>query len=102
MISLYLKLDEGVPQYICSSCGNCHSVFGRSLCSIKNRGCCWYFPKFTLHEIHKMVKSQEGLDMLHNMLKLPEMKKFYNYYLQAKEYLTRYDIITSLLGGHAI
>lgn len=83
MAKIYLKLDQGVPQYVCSSCSSCHSVFGRSLCSIKNRGCCWYFPKFTLHEIHKMIKSQEGLDILYSMLKLPEIR-VYNYYLHAK------------------
>jgi hypothetical protein len=47
-----------------------------------------------------MVKSQEGLDMLHNMLKLPEMK-VYNYYLQAKGYFDEIRYNNYLLSGHA-
>lgn len=85
MIKLDLKLDQGIPQYSCSSCRNCKSVFGNSLCSIKNRGCCWYFPKFTLHEIHKMTKGKEGLKTLDKITKLPKTE-IYNYYIHAKGY----------------
>ncbi|EKQ55908.1 MULTISPECIES: hypothetical protein [unclassified Clostridium] len=85
MVEVKLKLDKGTPQYSCNSCSNCKSVFGKSLCSIKNRGCCWYFPKFTLHEIHKMTKNQDGLKTLNNIISLPKVK-IYNYYIHAIGY----------------
>lgn len=85
MIKIDLKLDQGIPQYGCSSCSNCQSIFGKSLCSVKNRGCCWYFPKFTLYEIHKMVKGKNGLETLKDILSLPKVKIYY-YYIHAKGY----------------
>lgn len=85
MTKLHLKLEQGVPQYVCSSCCNCNSILGKSYCSIKNRGCCWYFPKFILHDLHKMVKSEEGLSILNKVLSLPNVK-INNYYIQAKGY----------------
>lgn len=85
MVKIELKFAAGIPQYTCSSCGRCGSVFARSLCAIKNRGCCFYFPKFTLVEIHRMSKSSEGLKVLNNLLKLPGVK-VYNYYIHATGY----------------
>lgn len=85
MANLKLINDCGTPQYSCSSCYSCSSICGISLTSTKNRGCCWYFPKFTLSEIHKMTKSEEGLKILHKVLSLPEVK-IYNYYIHAKGY----------------
>jgi hypothetical protein len=85
MIKIDLKLNQGSPQYNCSSCSDCQSITGKSLCFIKNRGCCWYFPKFTLYEIHKMVKEQEGLKALNNIMSLPKVK-VYNYFIHAKGY----------------
>ncbi|NMM64980.1 hypothetical protein HBE96_20530 [Clostridium sp. P21] len=85
MVKINLKLNQGSPQYSCSSCMDCQSVFGKSLCSIKNRGCCWYFPKFTLYEIHKMVKEEDGLKALSKIINLPKVK-IYNYYIHAKGY----------------
>lgn len=85
MIKIDLEIDQGIPQYGCSSCWNCQSVFGKSLCSINNRGCCWYFPKFSLYEIHKMVKTEEGLETLKNIINLPKTK-IHNYYIHAEGY----------------
>lgn len=82
LLKIELKYDHGIPQYACNSCGSCSSVFGRSLCAVKNRGCCWYFPKFTLHEIHKMSKSQEGLDTLKTIISVPKVE-IYHYYIHA-------------------
>lgn len=82
MIQIYLKLDSKAPQLICNACGKCSSVIGRNLGHIKNRGCCFYFPKFNLYEIHKMVKSDEGMDNLKMIIKRPQTK-IYNYYIHA-------------------
>lgn len=100
MERIYLKFDRGIPQYACTSCSSCRSVFGISLCSIKNRGCCWYFPKFTLHEIHKMAKSQEGLDILYSIRKLPGIR-IYNYYIYVKGYFDEKGYKKFLESGHA-
>lgn len=83
MIKIDLKIDQGVPQYGCSSCYNCKSEFGKSLCEIKNRGCCSYFPKFNLYDIHKMVKEEEGIETLTRILSLPKVE-IKNYYIHAK------------------
>ena len=99
MIKIDLKLDQGIPQYGCSSCGNCQSVFGKSLCSIKNRGCCWYFPKFTLYEIHKMAKSEDGLGTLKNIISLPKTK-VHNYYIHAEGYFDEAGYKEYIENGH--
>ncbi|MDD6794542.1 MAG: hypothetical protein PUE01_03895 [Clostridiaceae bacterium] len=90
MVEINLDFDEGVPQYECNLCGKCSSLFAKSLCNVKNRGCCWYFPKFTLYEIHKMVKEEEGEEVLKRILKLPNVK-VYNYYIHARGYFDKKD-----------
>ena len=80
---LQLVIDNGVPQFACDSCYNCKSQYGQSLCKVKNRGCCWYFPKLNLVDIHKMVKSEEGLKILEYVKELKDVK-VYNYYIHAK------------------
>lgn len=85
MESIYLSFNDGVPQYGCTLCGKCDTVFGKSLCSVKNRGCCWYYPKFTLYEIHKMVKSKDGLATLRKISNHPQIEIF-NYYIHSKGY----------------
>lgn len=85
MNDIIINCDKDVPQYLCNDCKKCSSLFGTSFCSKSNRGCCWYFPKFTLYEIHKMVKSEEGLAVLERILKLPKVEIF-NYYIHAVGY----------------
>ncbi|MGN0145170.1 MAG: hypothetical protein ACI398_09305 [Clostridium sp.] len=85
MNNIILYSNKDVPQYLYDNCGKCSSLFSISLCSKHNRGCCWYFPKFTLYEIHKMVKSEKGLAVLNRILKLPKVEIF-NYYIHAIGY----------------
>lgn len=85
MDRISLKLEQGIAQFACSACSSCSSVTGMSLCSIKDRGCCWYFPKFTLHDIHRMTKTSEGLEILGKICALAEVR-IYNYYIHAKGY----------------
>ena len=85
MEKIFLTNTDGTPQFGCSSCYKCNSIFGKSLCEVKNRGCCWYFPKFSLYDIQKMVKSEEGISTLDMILKLPNVK-IYNYYIHAVGY----------------
>ena len=85
MEEIYLGFDGEVPQYGCSACRSCQGELGISLCPVKNRGCCSYFPKFELHEIQKMSKTQEGLALLHNIRKMPGAR-IYHYYIHVKGY----------------
>lgn len=83
MAEIELKINKDVPQYVCDSCRKCSSIFGQSLCTTQHRGCCWYSPKFTLYEIHKMVKSNEGLELLERIRNMDNIK-IYNYYIHVK------------------
>jgi hypothetical protein len=85
MDKIYLSYDAGVPQFVCTSCSNCQSLMGISLCSVQNRGCCAYFPKFELHDIHKMSMTAEGLEILNNIRNMPGTV-IYKYYIHAKGY----------------
>ena len=38
MDKIFLKDADGMPQFGCTSCYKCSSIFGKSLCKIKNRG----------------------------------------------------------------
>lgn len=83
MAKVELKINKGIPQYMCDLCSHCDSLLGQSLCSDKHRGCCWYSPKFTLYEIHKMVKSEEGLQLLNRIRNMDNIE-IYNYYIVVK------------------
>lgn len=88
MKKIYTDLDEGTPRYICSGCSNCSSVIGKSLCKVKNRGCCWYFPKFYLYDIQKMSKSMDGLIVLDKIRNNPDTE-IYNYFIHGKGYFDK-------------
>lgn len=83
MTKIYVELDHSVPRYACTSCSSCNSLIGKSLCKVKNRGCCWYFPKFTLVDIQRMSKTPDGLKVLNKILSNPGTQ-IYNYYIHAK------------------
>lgn len=79
MSSMWINFNNNVPQISCSSCGSCTSLMGISLCDIKNRGCCYYYPKFTLLDIQRMSKSLKGLNTLELIKNNPNtiIKEFY-------------------------
>ncbi len=85
-------MSEGVPQFVCTACSNCHSIMGISMCDIQNRGCCSYFPKFELHDLHQLSKAAEGLEILDQIRAMPGVV-IYKYYIHSKGFLdkTRYD-----------
>ena len=83
MIKLNLDFYENVPVYTCTNCSNCKSLFGRTLSSINNRGCCFYFPKFNLLDVHRMSKSSIGLNFLNRIISNKNTKIFH-YYIHAK------------------
>jgi len=83
MTKIYVELDHNIPRYACTSCSSCDSLIGKSLCKVKNRGCCWYFPKFTLVDIQRMSKAPDGLKVLNKIINNPGTQ-IYNYYIHAK------------------
>jgi len=83
MDSIFVELDSNIPRYACTACNKCSSKFGHSLCYISNRGCCWYFPKFTLVEIQRMLKTDEGRGILEQIISNPNTV-FYSSYIHAK------------------
>lgn len=100
MDKIYLERYEylGYARYICTSCNHCTSKMGISYCSIKMRGCCSYFPKFELTDIHRMVKSVDGLQVLKRIVDNPGTV-IYNYYLHAKGYFDREGYLEYLKNG---
>lgn len=85
MAKLYVETEENTPRYVCDNCHHCTSNIGTSLCKIKNRGCCWYFPKFELYDIQRMSQSIAGLDTLKRILN-DGNAVIHNYYIQTKGY----------------
>lgn len=88
MGKIFLTFDHDIPQYAYTGCSQCTSVEGISLCEIKNRGCCWYFPKFNLVDILRMSKSDEGLQILDRIKQNPKTI-VYNYYIHTRGYFDR-------------
>ncbi len=64
MSRIYISHDNGIPQLGCNDCSSCDSLMGKSLCGNINRGCCHYFPEFSLAEIHRMLHLPDGRDVL--------------------------------------
>jgi len=88
MGKVYVEYDDGVARYVCTSCHRCTSLYGTSLCKIKNRGCCFYFPEFTLVDIHRMSVTLEGLRTLEIIRRQPGAV-FYSYHIHVKGYFDR-------------
>ncbi|NLM09255.1 MAG: hypothetical protein GX213_00405 [Clostridiaceae bacterium] len=72
MAFIYIDFDEGIPRLAYSGCSRCSSLIGVSLSQIKNRGCCYYSPKFYPVEIQRMCHSEEGLAVLDSIISMPD------------------------------
>ena len=88
MSQIQLIIDDGVPQVKVDDCMKCSSKFGISKCKIKHRGCCHYFPKFYLADIHRMVKSTDGLEALNRILSLKNVQ-INEYFIHAIGYFDK-------------
>ncbi|MFU0799991.1 MAG: DUF1122 domain-containing protein [Xylanivirga thermophila] len=88
MDKIYLDFDGYVPRYVSTTCINCSSVMGTSFCSIKDRGCCYYYPKFSLIEIQRMSKTLKGRKTLDIILKNPGTI-VYHFYIHAKGFFDK-------------
>lgn len=71
MEKLYIDYDHEVPQIVYTGCSKCSSLMGTSLCSVQDRGCCSYFPEFTLVDIQRMAYTSEGMTLLESIREMP-------------------------------
>ncbi len=74
MGNIFIFFDMGVPQIGCTDCGSCNSIMGKSLCETDKRGCCHYFPEFTLVDIQRMAVLEGGRKALDTILSYPGTK----------------------------
>jgi hypothetical protein len=101
MGNLLIESDFGVPRIVCTDCGKCDSVMGKSLCSIVNRGCCHYFPEFSLADIHRMVVQPGGMDALNTILGNPGTI-VNNYNIYARGYFDKAGYEAYLNSGNLL
>ena len=74
MHKLEYKFSNNIPNFSCNFCGNCSSfVESVSYASIKNRGCCWYFPRYTLMDIKNIIGSGNK-EFIHKLLNMKDSK----------------------------
>ncbi|MGL4774217.1 MAG: hypothetical protein ACRC2K_11670 [Clostridium sp.] len=67
-MKLSIEFDKDISRYSCDSCSRCASEIGTSYCNPKYRGCCFYFPKFNLVDIQRMLQDEEGEKTLNKIL----------------------------------
>lgn len=88
MGNISIDYDMGVPQIKCTDCGKCSSVMARSLCGVTDRGCCHYFPEFTLVDIQRMALLEGGDKALELILSYPGTE-INNFNLYSKGYFDK-------------
>ena len=76
---LLVKVDDSVPRFDCDECCKCTSKIAKSLCKFKNRGCCFYYPKFNLVDLQRMSKHSTGRSVLKRIIE--NNTKIFNYYI---------------------
>lgn len=86
MAYIYIDFDEGIPRLAYTGCSRCSSLIGMSLCNTKNRGCCYYFPKFYPVEIQRMCHSEKGLEVLKSIIEMPNVVLYDDYILVKGSY----------------
>lgn len=70
MFSLSYEFNNNIPVFKSNFCGKCSGTLeSTSLITEKMRGCCWYFPNYTLVDI-KNIFSHNRIDFIYSLLKL--------------------------------
>ncbi|NLO82650.1 MAG: hypothetical protein GX094_06285 [Clostridiales bacterium] len=98
---VYVDFDHEIPRYVYTGCANCSSVMGISMCSITNRGCCYYYPKYTLVDIQKMARTLEGLTFLNSIIQLPT-REVEPFRIIAKGYFDRKSYNEYIMGKNRL
>lgn len=56
MNKLQYENTNNIPVFKCNFCGHCSGILeATSYTNIKNRGCCWYFPKYNLVDMKNII-----------------------------------------------
>jgi hypothetical protein len=74
---------------------------GKSLCQVTKRGCCHYFPEFTLADIHRMTVLPGGMDAL-DVILVYSGTVINNYNLYAKGYFDKVGYDTYMNSGNLL
>lgn len=69
MFNLHYEFNKNIPVIRCTMCGKCHDAIEAVSYVDKNRGCCWYFPKYNLFEIKNLIDNK-NIDFFYNILKM--------------------------------
>lgn len=101
MEKIFIDYDMGVPQIGCTECGKCSSIMSKSLCAVTDRGCCHYFPEFTLVDIQRMVTLEGGWEALQTILSNPGTI-INNYNIYSKGFFDREGYDRYLSSGNLL
>ena len=83
---IYIDFDNGVPRLAYTGCSRCSSLIGVSLCKTKDRGCCYYFPKFYPVEIQGMCRSEDGMALLNKIISMPNVVIYDDHFIVKGSY----------------
>ncbi|WP_027624972.1 hypothetical protein [Clostridium lundense] len=60
MYKLSYEYKDNIPVFKCNFCGHCSKILeSTSHTTTENRGCCWYFPKYTLVDIKNILDMEK-------------------------------------------
>lgn len=82
MFTLKYEFKNNIPVFRCNFCGKCNNVLESTSKIHINRGCCWYFPKYTLVDI-KNILDNGRKDFILKLLKNPN-SHISQYHIQVK------------------
>ncbi|MBZ4664097.1 MAG: hypothetical protein JG776_1812 [Caloramator sp.] len=81
---LTYHFENNIPLFRCSICGKCEGFIESKSFINKNRGCCWYFPKYTLMDIKNII-SIGRKDFIRKLKKLDNVY-ISSFYLEVRGY----------------
>ncbi|WDC84462.1 hypothetical protein PL321_01260 [Caloramator sp. mosi_1] len=81
---LIYHFEDNIPLFRCSLCGRCDGFIESKSYINKNRGCCWYYPKYTLMDIKNIISL--GREDFIRELSTKENVYKSNYFLEVRGY----------------
>ncbi|OBR92421.1 MULTISPECIES: hypothetical protein [Clostridium] len=91
---LSYKFTNNIPLFKCDICGNCSNfVESISYTNIKNRGCCWYFPKYNLVDIKNIINNG-NINFIYYLSSIPNCVESYDIRVKGTFFKNQYDNYT--------